>query len=56
MEKLFLLQPVPADVLIARDLRKMSDIDREELCKLFQIAYLSAYKARPFVDFTNWVE
>ena len=34
----------------------MSDIDREELCKLFEIAYLSAYKARPFVDFTNWVE
>ena len=56
MEKLFLLQPVPADAPIVRDLRKMSDIDREELCKFFQIAYLNAYKARRFMDFTDWVE
>ena len=34
----------------------MSDTEREGLCKLFQIAYLNAYKARPFVDFTDWVE
>ena len=34
----------------------MSDTEREGLCKLFQIAYLNAYKARPFVDFTDQVE
>ena len=34
----------------------MLDTEKEELCKLFQIAYLNAYKARPFVDFTDWVE
>ena len=34
----------------------MSDTEREGSCKLFQIAYLTAYKARPFVDFTDWVE
>ena len=34
----------------------MSDTEREGLGKLFQIAYLNAYKARPFVDFTDWVE
>ena len=34
----------------------MLDIEREWLCKLFQIAYLNAYKARPFVDFTDWVQ
>ena len=34
----------------------MPDTEREGLCKLFQIAYLNAYKARPFVDFTDWVE
>ena len=34
----------------------MLDNEREGLCKLFQIAYLNAYKARPFVDFTDWVE
>ena len=34
----------------------MSDTEKEGLCKLFQIAYLNAYKARPFVAFTDWVE
>ena len=34
----------------------MSDTEREGLCKLFQIVYLNVYKARPFVDFTVWVE
>ena len=34
----------------------MSDTEGGGLCKLFQIAYLNAYKARPFVDFTDWVE
>ena len=34
----------------------MLDTEREELCKLFQIAYLNACKARLFVDFTDWVE
>ena len=34
----------------------MSDTEREGLCKLFEIAYLNAYKARPFVDFTDCVE
>ena len=34
----------------------MSDTEREGPCKLFQIAYLNAYKVRPFVDFTDWVE
>ena len=34
----------------------MSDTEREGLCKLFQNAYLNAYKARPFVDFTDWVQ
>ena len=34
----------------------MSDTEREGLCKLFQTAYLNAYKARPFVDFTDWVQ
>ena len=34
----------------------MLDNEREGLCKLFQIAYLNAYKARPFVDFTDWVK
>ena len=37
-------------------MRKISDTEREGLCKLFQIAYLNAYQARPFVDFTDWVE
>ena len=37
-------------------MRKLLDIEREWLCKLFQIAYLNAYKARPVVDFTDWVE
>ena len=34
----------------------MSDTEREGLCKLFQIAYLNAYKTRLFVNFADWVE
>ena len=56
MKKIFLLQAVPADAPIARGFRKMSDTEREGICKLFQSAYLNAYKARPFVDFTDWAE
>ena len=34
----------------------MSDTEREGLCKLFQIAYLNAFKTRLFVNFADWVE
>ena len=34
----------------------MTVTEKDGLCKLFQIAYLNAHKARPFVDFADWVE
>ncbi|XP_066928483.1 zinc finger protein 862-like [Clytia hemisphaerica] len=49
-------QNTPVGAPIVKGLKKMSNTEKEGLLKLFQIAYLNAYKGRPYVDFTDWVE
>ena len=39
-----------------RSLKKMSNTKKEVLCKLFQMTYLNAFKARAYTDFVDWIE
>ena len=39
-----------------KGLKRMSNTEKDGISKLFQIAYLNAFKGRPYVDFADWVE